>query len=175
MSKKQSFPESISTPDLASVLGITPARLGQLVAAGIISKTSRGLYPVTAIAEYINFLRGGGAEDPDHDENDGTIDLRRERAALVAIQRKIAERELGRLEAKFVDVDAVATHLAADFNIVKHRIRGLPTAIAPNLSLMSNPAEVAAHLRKEIDIILTDLADTGDEIIAKTIRESNDQ
>jgi phage terminase Nu1 subunit (DNA packaging protein) len=175
MSKNQSFPESISTPDLANVLGISPARLGQLVAAGIITKTSRGVYPATAIAEYCQFLRGGGAEDQDPDENDGTIDLRRERAALVAIQRKIAERELGRLEAKFVDVDAVATHLAAEFNIVKHRIRGLPTAVAPKLSLLTKPAEIADYLRKEIDIILTDLADTGDEIIAKTIRESNDQ
>lgn len=172
MSHKQGFPENISTPDMAVLLGITVQRLGQLVAASIITKTSRGLYPVTAITEYIEFLRGGGAEDPDQDQDNSTLDLRRERAGLVAIQRRIAERELGRLEEKFVDVVAVGTYLAADYAIVKNRIRGLPAGVAPKLSLMTKSAEIAAYIRKEIDIILSDLSDTGTEIIEKTLQDS---
>jgi hypothetical protein len=170
MAQKAAFPENLSTSALSSLLGITPARLGQLVAAGIIEKAGHGLYPAPAVAAYCSFLRSGGTEDTDDD--DSALDLRKERAALVNIQRRIAERELSRLEERFVDVDTVGAHLAAELTSIKHRIRGLPSVVAPRLCLMSSPAEIAVYVREEIDIILTDLSETGAEIIKTTIKDT---
>src|SRR5262245_56320166 len=111
MSKKNALPEYISTAEMAGILGITVQRLGQLVAAGIVTRTGRGQYPVSAIAEYCNFLRGGGAEDADND--DGTLDLRRERAQLVNIQRRIAEKELARLDGRYVEINAAKAAISS--------------------------------------------------------------
>ena len=129
-------------------------------------------YPATAVAAYCDFLRGGGAEDPDKDD-DGSLDLRKERAALVNIQRRIAERELARIEEKYVEVDVVGAHLAAEFTTVKHLIRGLPAAVAPRLALMTTAPEVATYLRKEVDIILTELS-SGKNIVEKTLQETRE-
>jgi hypothetical protein len=172
MSQRRAILEHISTSELSKLLGITPARLGQLVAAGIIQKKGHGVYPATAVAAYCEFLRGGGAEDPEQDDN-SSIDLRRERAQLVSIQRRIAEKELARLEERYVDVNAVAACLSAECLTVKHRIRGLPNEIAPKLVLMTNPAEIAAYIRREIDIVLSELSD-GKEIVDNTLLETRD-
>ena len=170
MAKNQAFPDSLSTSALSKLLGITPARLGQLVAAGIIQKTAHGVYPAGAVAAYCDFLRGGGAEGDD-DEGDATLDLRRERAGLVNIQRRIAERELSRLEERLVDVDTAAAHFAAELLAIKHRIRGLPSEVAPRLCLMTNPAEISDYVRAEVDFILTDLS-SGKEIVETSIKDA---
>jgi hypothetical protein len=91
----------------------------------------------------------------------------------VNIQRRIAERELARIEEKYVEVDVVGAHLAAEFTTVKHLIRGLPAAVAPRLALMTTAPEVATYLRKEVDVILTQLS-SGKNIVEKTITETRE-
>ena len=42
---------------IAQICGVTPARISQLVAEGVLTKNTRGRYDQSAITQYIEFLR----------------------------------------------------------------------------------------------------------------------
>lgn len=163
--KTRYFP--LSSSALADLLGIMPQRLGQLAAAGIIEKVGRGSYPTSAVAAYCTFLREGAQVDI----KDGKLDLKQERAELVRIQRRLAELELARVEERTVDVESAAACITAELTLVKNRIRGLASEIAPRLVLMDKAAEIAAFVRKEIDFVLAELSD-GNQVVEKTLQEN---
>jgi phage terminase Nu1 subunit (DNA packaging protein) len=121
MPKNTRFSASLSTSALAELIGVTPQRLGQLAAAGIIQKAGRGAYPASAVASYCEFLRQGAIVET----QDGALDLKQERARLVLIQRRLAELELARVEARTVDVTIIGAELTVEFAALKTRLRGI--------------------------------------------------
>jgi phage terminase Nu1 subunit (DNA packaging protein) len=170
MPKSSGFPEVLSTSSLASLLGLTPQRLGQLAVAGIIQKAGRGAYPASAVASYCEFLRQGAIVET----QDGALDLKQERARLVAVQRRLAELELARVEARIVDVTIIGAELTAEFSALKSRLRGIASKVAPQVTLMDQTALVAAFILKEIDIVLDDLS-SEKEIVQHAVMETRDE
>jgi phage terminase Nu1 subunit (DNA packaging protein) len=169
MPKSSGFPETLSTSALAGLLGVTPQRLGQLAAAGIIEKAGRGIYSASAVAAYCTFLREGAVVET----NDGKLDLKQERAELIRIQRRLAELELARVEGRTVDVTIIGTELTAEFGALKQRLRGIASKVAPRVALMDQTPLVAAFILKEIDSVLDDLSSEKD-IVHHAVMETKE-
>ena len=169
MAKAKGFPEVLSTSALADLLGVTPQRLGQLAAAGIIEKRGRGMYAAGAVASYCEFLRQGPAVET----QDGKLDLKQERAELVRIQRLLAELELARVEGRTVDVTIIGSELTGEFAALKSRLRGIASKVAPRVALMDQAAMVASFILKEIDSVLDDLSREAD-IVQYAVMETKE-
>ena len=101
------------------------------------------------------------------------LDLKQERAELVRIQRRLAELELARVEARTVDVTIIGAELTAEFAALKSRLRGIASKVAPCVALMDQTPLVADFILKEIDDVLDDLS-SEEEIVKHAVSETRE-
>src|SRR6478735_2122420 len=115
------FPAKLSTGDLARLLGITPRRVEQLAADGVLARIAHGQFEAAAsVKAYVAFARKAAI-----DEAGRYAGLPKERAGLVRVQRQLAEMERDRLSGLTVLVEDVEQEVAAVFATVRNHFLGL--------------------------------------------------
>jgi phage terminase Nu1 subunit (DNA packaging protein) len=96
---------TIRATELAQMLGLSPRRLRELAAAGVIVRCANGRYPTTAIATYCKYLREQAAGRASNGAD--TLNLATERALLVRARRLAIEQKTARIAAKQVNAHEV--------------------------------------------------------------------
>ncbi len=159
---------TFTTEKLAQCLGLTPRRVKQLKAEGIIHEVrpGTGLYiPSEAVQAYINYIRSGSGKSCDYYE---------ERAALVHAKRKKEELELMQLDGEMHsadDIERVITGMLVKF---KSRLMAIPSKAAPVLAEMRDREKIFYRLKSYIDEALNELADY-DSLFGEKNHEKSDE
>jgi hypothetical protein len=101
--------------------------------------------------------------------NKNHVDLRRQ----LSIARVNEIRAL-KLRGALVPRDRLVRELAAFAHAFRQRIRSLPDVVSANLVNIPDKLEIAEKLRREIDEMLNDLAESPDLIAGPTAQERED-
>ena len=140
--------------EMSKVLGLTAARINQLIDEGVVTrdpKDSRGgVFVIESIKNYYS-QRGGGSPDGN------APDLNEERARHEKAKREIAELKLAELQGSVYPaktVELVMTEMASN---LRTQLLGLPAKLAPILEGQKKEAIYTA-LTKEIEEKLSELS-----------------
>jgi phage terminase Nu1 subunit (DNA packaging protein) len=139
----------ISQAQFADLVGISEARVSQLIAEGTLS---RGATARTWLDAYLDRLReqaAGRAEAPE---------ITTERARLLAAQAAREQLRLGEDRGELIRVDAVRTVMSHSYVAVRDAILNIPARMAAPLAAESDPAEIQNLLHVELHDALTELA-----------------
>jgi len=123
---------SYSVDDIARLLKLTPRRVQQLTAEGMIPKEERGRYRLEpAVHGYIDFLRGKlGSEGRAADS------FSTQRARLYQARADIAEVERARLAGDLLPADEIEAPWVDMIAIVKTGLLAIPAKMAPRLAVI---------------------------------------
>jgi hypothetical protein len=133
---------------IARLLGISPRRIRQLTAAGVIPRSSRGRYPlVGSIQGYVRLLRdralGGDVGDSARER------LRRARAEL-------AEHELAARRAEVVEVAVAEAAIGRTFAILRAKMEAVPERYGA-VACPEHPARGRRALERVVAELLAEL------------------
>lgn len=154
--------EYCSAADLAELLGISRARIGQLLKEGVVTRITPGKYDKNAsITAYCGMLRASLLQQGSGSSN---AHLKASRVELLDMQKKNAE--LAYLEKtgqmlKIDDVEAILIEGAATFAGQK---RSMGSRLAGKLASMTDPTAILKLLNAENDAILRNTSDKFSEI-----------
>ena len=139
---------------IAKLLLLTPRRVQQLTAEGVIPKAERGRYElVPAVQGYVKYLRdraAGGDADADGKATD--------KGRLLKARADLASMEAARAAGTLVPVDLVDKAWAAITEQVMTRLSAVPSSLAPRIPSSLPPDKIEAMIREQIDQALQALA-----------------
>lgn len=145
-----------TTSELAGIMGLSPRRLQQLVADGVLEQIEPGRFIVgESVQRYITFIKGNGRS-----EEEKKLDLEKKRAEVKTKKARARREELitAELEGKMFraeDVEAYTTDLVYGF---KGSIMALPPRVAVDVAAESNPAMCGEIIKKEVRLLLLELS-----------------
>lgn len=129
---------------IAELLNITPRRLQQLAAEGIVPRQSRGLYDLRAcVAGYVRFLQEQAkGRAPAREEKEVDLLLRKERERGLRLANDEREGRAVRLE-------EVAVAASAWLTVITSMMEGWAGRLAAKLAATTDAATVRAILKDE--------------------------
>ena len=136
---------------LAACFDLTPKRIKQLRAAGVLKEVEPGkeLYePVENIRSYIAYIKRGAGGD-----------YYEERAKLVSAKRRKEELELDELDGELhraVDVERIVSQMLVKF---RSKILSLPTKLTPSMAETSDKGKINGILTEAVNEALEELSD----------------
>lgn len=145
----------VSVELIAERLNLTPRRVQQLSAEGVLPKSADGLYDLIGCYEgYIRYLqvrvygRDTLGEDAQH-----------HKTRLLKAQADERELEVARRLGLVVDIEAAAGLLTGVIGASRAKLLALPTKLAPQMIGVESAREVRALLEEEIHGALNELAE----------------
>ena len=135
-----------SAGELATVLGLTRARIYQLVSDGILSKDGRQFRLADSVQRYLEFSRHGESTDKAELELAGKradVKFRENKAEIMRLEAAELKGRMHRSE----DVEALTSDLVY---VMRSTMLALIGRLAVDVAPIDNPAECAAVIRKEI-------------------------
>lgn len=157
-SKPETKPKAPTYPvaAIAKLLMLSDRRVQQLTKEGVIPKAERGRYELApSVQGYIRFLQERSLRS-----DTSPIDYHAEKARLTKAQADTAEIELAKARADVVSVAQIERNLAGLFAQVQTNIRNVPDRVVSALIGMTDEREFKAVLLREIDQVLTALAES---------------
>ena len=143
---------TVNGRQLAAILRLSPARITQLKADGIIESTAENKYDlkdcVQCYIEYKIMDATGG----------GNVDFLREHARLEKARREKAEIQLAAFKKDYLDAADVEQCWNELINVSRERLRRIPADIAPLLVGISDATERKAIIADAIDTALWELS-----------------
>lgn len=147
---------TVSTTELAMVLGLSARRIQQMAQDGTIIAAQRGRFPLCDSAQrYINFLSKDAVSEEDLkvDKVKRTAD-----ASLRSTKAKIAQLELQELQGKMHSSDDVEAITSDLIFAIRGALIALPGRLAVDAAKVETPAEAAELIRKEVHKIMRELS-----------------
>ncbi len=144
--------------ELADLLGLSVRQIDNLLVEGIprVRRGRRVLYGADAVAWYFRRkLDAAEAERP--------ADLNKERAALVRVQRQLAEMELAEKEGRLVPLAYMQQQLEAICERLRAKLTVFPGKVAPLSIGLRSYAEALAMLKTAIAEAMASLSETGED------------
>src|SRR4051812_6403090 len=139
---------------IARLLDLTPRRVQQLVAEGVIPKAERGRYElVPVVRAYIRYLRERALS-----QDLGSDAFVQHRARLTKARADMAELEHAQMLGELVPAAQVEEAWAAIVAVMRTRLLALPTKLAPRLVALNHEAVIQDALRAEIADGLAELS-----------------
>ncbi|MFM2089681.1 MAG: putative terminase small subunit, Nu1 [Planctomycetota bacterium] len=141
---------------IAKLLLLTPRRVQQLSADGVIPRAERGRYELApAVQGYIRFLqeRHLGAEGDDG----GDATLAAEKLKKLAAERQMKEMERDEMAGTLQHRGAVAKVYGSRVAAARAKMLAIPKKLAPQLVDMSDPVEVETLIKAEVYAALREL------------------
>ena len=145
---------TVTTTELAGIMGLTPRRLQQLVKDGLLETVEEGVFLLgESVQRYATYIKGG-----DKSEEERKLDLEKKRAEVRMKKARARREELETLELdgnmhRSEDVQA----LTDDFiYTVKGSIMSLPSRVCTDVAAEKDPAACADIVKKECRAILTE-------------------
>lgn len=102
------------------------------------------------------------------EDGDGDLDLAQERAALARAQRESADLRNAEKRGELLPRDGFRSGVIAIATTISGAFQGLPSRVAPELAAETSAARCEAILEKHVHQILHDLADLGDDLVARS-------
>lgn len=157
---------TVSQTNLAKALGITNARVSQLIKEGIVfrddSDKSGAVFLVKSIQTYTVFK---GAS-----EGDSGLDYMAEKAKHEKVKRELAELRLAKEEGRAYDAMTVELVMTEMVSNLRTQLLGMPSKIAPMLN-GAGKNKIYSVLTEEIEEKLSELSEykpdmfTSEEVI----------
>ena len=151
----------VDADSLSQVLGLTPARVRQLVDEGTLTRSGRGAYPflpnVTAYVRYLRERLPGPRKNLGGE--DGEINSARERALLARSQRLMIDLRRAERARRLVPVEEAAAVFGGLVELVRTKLLALPSRAAP-LVAGRDKIHVMETLTGLVEESLTDLSRT---------------
>ncbi|MCJ2010967.1 hypothetical protein [Methylobacterium sp. J-076] len=155
---------------IAHVLDLTPRRVQQLVAQDVLPKEERGRYPlIPVVRAYLAHLRTAPEIAP------GNLDPAQERARKDRALAISAEIKNDIAVGKVVLIDDAIAIMTGSLGVVRNKILGLASRVAPRLVMQRAAEPIRAILYDEVVLILQELsiehdvqrlAHSGEEVTA---------
>lgn len=151
----------VDADSLSQVLGLTPARVRQLVDEGVFARSGRGAYPFLAnVTAYVRYLRERlPGPRKNVAEDGGEINSARERALLARSQRLMIDLRRAERARRLVPVEEAAAVFGGLVELVRTKLLALPSRAAP-LVAGRDKIHVMETLTGLVEESLTDLART---------------
>jgi len=151
---------------LARLFVLTPRRIQQLAAEGIIPKGSHGSYPLApAITGYVTWLQKKVSGETD------SVDLTTQRARLAKEQADKTAMENAQLRGVLVHAEDVIATWTTCASGMRARMLAAPTKVAPLARAAATDAEAAAVIEAEVIEALEELSEDGLPVAARARRE----
>ena len=148
---------------IAKLLLLSDRRVQQLTKEGVIPKAERGRYELApAVQGYIRYLQERSLRS-----DASPIDYHIEKARLTKAQADLAEIEAAKARNEVAPVAQVAQAWASFCAETRVRARNIPERVVSSLVGCTDEREIKAVLMREIDQVLTDMAD-ADPLIEPT-------
>lgn len=147
---------TVSTTELARVLGLSARRVQQLAQDGIVPPASRGRFRLNdSVQRYITFITGNQISE----EEKKTEKARR----LAEVQIKAAKASVAKLEASELqgkmhrseDVQAITEEMA---NTLRSLLLGLPGRLAVDVSNARSAAEASVIIKESVHSIMREMS-----------------
>lgn len=166
---------TVSQTNIAKALGITNARVSQLIKEGIVFRDendkSGGVLLVKSVQAYTAFK--GAADGGDE------LDYMAEKAKHEKVKRELSELRLAKEEARAYDAITVEMVMTEMVSNLRTQLLGMPSKIAPMLDGASKD-KIYSVLTEEIEEKLAELSEykpdmfTSEEVIEGEEAESGD-
>lgn len=154
------LPDSVSTADLARLLGLTANRVSVLGAEGVLVRQTRGTYDLAAsVAGYCEWCR-----DNPRGRKSGPND---EKERLTAAQADLAELKLAQTRGELLPLEDVRREWVGIAIDLRARLLSIAPRVASALGL---DRATAARLDAELRSALQDLADQRDPQIEELLQ-----
>lgn len=141
--------EQVSQRQLATLIGVSPGRVSQLIAQDVIPRDGGMGVQVSAYCEHLRSVAAGRSEAPE---------LTVERARLVSAQADIAQFERDELDGSLIRVDAVRRVWAGAMVATRESLLQVPARLAAVVAAESDPAAVHTLLAREVHQALLNLS-----------------
>lgn len=147
--KQQPAQLTVSTGDLAKMLGITPRRVQQLVQAGVLPQPVQGRHDLsTAIPGYLAHLR----------QSMRPASLADEQTRLARLKGDILEQKKRERDGELVEVSACAEQWASVAMAIRASLLNLPAKLSPQLIGQRSIPDVSGILKTAIREALEELS-----------------
>ena len=146
-----------TTSELAGIMALSPRRLQQLVADGVLEQVEEGRFLLgESIQRYITYIKGGEKTDEER-----RLDLEKKRAEVQMKKARARREELqtAELDGKMFrteDIEALTNDLVYSF---RGSIMALPPRVAVDVAAENNPAMCAEIIRREVKMIMRELSE----------------
>jgi phage terminase Nu1 subunit (DNA packaging protein) len=152
----QTFPlETIS-----KLLDLTPRRVNQLAAEGVIPKADRGRYElVPVVRAYVRYLREKAVKGDVHGDDYST-----HRVRLIKARADVLEMEKAQMENSLIPADDVKNAWNEVLSACRAKLLSLPTKTAPEVFAASDLNDVKAILKETVNEALAELANAKVEV-----------
>lgn len=146
--KEKVAEKSISTTELAAVLGISARRVQQLTQDGVLDTVSRGKFALSeAVQSYIRYL---GRDAMTESEKKLEEAKAKAEATLKLSKAKIAKAQADELSGQMHRSEDVAAMTSDLIYTMRGALMAFPGRVAIDAAAISDPAEEAEYLRKEV-------------------------
>lgn len=145
---------------IAKLLMMTPRRVQQLTADGVIPRTERGRYELApAVQGYIKYLQDRAIT------GNGDIDYASEKSRLTRAQADLAEIDVARARGDVVGADQLARNLTNLFTEIRTNLRNIPGRVSSSVLGLTDERKLKTLLLAEIDQALTSLAEMDFDVL----------
>lgn len=148
--------KNVATTELAAVLGISARRVQQLAQDGILDTVERGKFELSAAVQaYIRFL---GRDAMTEEDKKLESAKRKAEATLKLSKAKIAKAQADELSGQMHRSEDVAAMTADLIYTIRGALMAFPGRVAIDAAAITDAAEEAEYLRKEVNILCAQLA-----------------
>lgn len=147
---------TVTTTELACILGITGRRVRQLAEDGQLEKVGRGRFVLAdSLQRYIRFL---SKVPMDAEDRSNDIARRRAEAVIKASKATVARMEAQELQAKMHRAEDVAAMTDDLICTIRGAFLALPGRLAVDVVAAATPAEAAEIIRREVYAVMRELS-----------------
>jgi predicted transcriptional regulator len=162
---------TVSQTNLAKALGITNARVSQLIKEGVVFRDDEdkggAVMLVKSVQSYTAY-KGVSASSETED-----VDYMEEKGKHEKVKRELAELRLAKEEARAYDAKTVELVMIEMLSNLRTQLLGLPSKLAPIVEHKSKE-EVYERLTEEIEAKLAELSEYSPEMFTSEVVEAGD-
>ena len=156
--KEKLADRTVTTTELAAVLGITGRRVQQLTQDGVLTTIERGRFVLAdAVVSFIGTVARLTKAEAEEAKKIERVKAKAE-ATLKTSKAKIAQAEAKELAGQMHRSEDVAAMTSELIYTIRGALMALPSRVAINAAALSDPAEVAEYMRNEVNQIAEEIA-----------------
>lgn len=162
---------TVTQRNLALAIGITPARVSQLVKEGVVIRNEGdkggGVYLYESVKNY--WL----TQKPPAADGQESLNFELERAKHERTKREIAEIKLQKMERSVYDAKTVELVMTEMYSNLRTQLLGLPSKLAPQLEGKSKE-DIYTIMTGEIEGQLSELAEYSPDLFVSEVDDGGD-
>ena len=161
---------SVKQKDLAIAIGVTPARVNQLIKDGVVIRDEDNQGGAVMLFDSLkNYFQTA----PGKDEDGESIDYWEEKARHERAKRRIAELRIAKLENHAYSAKTVELVMTEMLSNLRTQLLGLPSKFAPQLE-GATKEQIYDTLTREIEDKLSELSEYKPELFADEVEDSDE-